>query len=61
LSSQHPSIIHYRQGQALEALGDRAGAMQGYMAALTHHLLYPMRRKAQEKLRRLDARLRVKP
>ena len=61
LSSQHPSIIHYRQGQALEALGDRLGAMQSYMAALKHHLLYPARLKVQEKLKRLDARLRINP
>ncbi|HEX8175072.1 MAG TPA: sigma-70 family RNA polymerase sigma factor [Pyrinomonadaceae bacterium] len=59
LSSHHPSIIHYRRGQALEALGDRLGAVQSYVVALEHHLLYPARRKAQEKLKRLEARLRV--
>jgi RNA polymerase sigma factor (sigma-70 family) len=58
LSSQYPSLAQYRRGQALEALGDRVGAMQSYRAALAHHLLYPLRREAKSHLKRLQARVR---
>lgn len=56
-----PAVGYYLRGQALEALGDSVGAMQGYRAALLKHLPYPARREAQERLSRLQSRVRSAP
>ena len=58
LSLQHPSVKAHRRGQAMEALGDRLGALQNYRTALSHHLLYPARGEVERKLQRLEARAR---
>lgn len=50
LTALCPPLAHYRQGQALDALGDIVGAMQGYRAALDSQLLYPERQEAKRNL-----------
>ncbi|MGB0386840.1 MAG: sigma-70 family RNA polymerase sigma factor [Ardenticatenaceae bacterium] len=46
------AMAHYWQGRALEGLGEFEMAMQAYQTALDHHLLYPAR---QDALNRLSA------
>jgi len=46
------AMAHYWQGRALEGLGEFETAMQAYQTALDHHLLYPAR---QDALNRLSA------
>jgi RNA polymerase sigma factor (sigma-70 family) len=58
LAALSPSLAHYRQGQALDALGDTVGAMQSYRAALDGQLFYPKRRAAKRNLRLLQGRVR---
>lgn len=57
LAALSPPLAHYRQGQALEALGDTVGAVQSYGAALDAQLLHPERRDAQRRLRLLRERV----
>ncbi|HEX8558379.1 MAG TPA: sigma-70 family RNA polymerase sigma factor [Pyrinomonadaceae bacterium] len=57
LGALSPQLAQYRQGQALEALGDTVGAVQSYRAALDAQLLYPERRDAQRRLRLLRERV----
>lgn len=54
LNALCPPLAHYRQAQALEALGDMVGAMQSYRAALDCQLLYPERREAKRSLQLLQ-------
>jgi tetratricopeptide (TPR) repeat protein len=56
LAALSPPLAHYRQGQALEALGDMFGAMQSYRAALAAQLLYPERQEAKRRLQLLQKR-----
>jgi pentatricopeptide repeat protein len=48
-----PTDGYFYLGQALESLGDVAGAIQAYQAALDHHVWYPQRQKVEETLAHL--------
>jgi RNA polymerase sigma factor (sigma-70 family) len=50
-----PAATHFWYGRALEALGDKASAVQSYSEALAAHILYPERQEALERLERLRA------
>lgn len=55
-ASLAPAATHFWHGRALEALGDRANAVQSYSEALAAHILYPERQEVLERLERLTAR-----
>ncbi|HEX5708374.1 MAG TPA: sigma-70 family RNA polymerase sigma factor [Pyrinomonadaceae bacterium] len=50
------AATHFWQGRALEALGDKANAVQCYSEALAAHVLYPERQEALKRLERLTDR-----
>lgn len=54
LMAVDPAIGYYWRGKAFESLGDGPGALQAYKAALSKHLLHPLRQEVKVALKLLQ-------